>query len=134
MPLYTHTGNPYGNACEIAMHTEAGLPTVDFTADPHGGTEALWFCFRVTQTGIPERGMLRLRLNQCSNLLGWDAHEVVRPVWKVDTGDWERLGPGMLETLHDGRVRVSWLVDVPDSQADFAFCYPYGRHELEDLS
>lgn len=64
-------------------------------------------------------------------MLGGHTPESMRPVVRREGGDWERLPGGAPEELPDGRFDVGWLMDAPETHADIAFCYPYGRPEVE---
>jgi hypothetical protein len=66
-------------------------------------------------------------------MLGLGPVEFIRPVLRVERGEWERLEPGMDVALPDGRELGAWEVDIEASRADIALCYPYGRPELEAL-
>jgi hypothetical protein len=57
----------------------------------------------------------------------------LRPVFRYGEGDWTRLEGGSLEKLPDGRYQVVWIINAPEKSADIAFCYPYGRPEIDDL-
>jgi len=126
---------PYGNVCDVRV-TEAGKTTeVRFAADPHGGPESLWFCFRVEEEGkrLSPRSKVELTLSHSTNVLGGGRPLAFRPVLRAADGDWERLGPPAVEQLPDGRRLVSWVVDAPRRFFDVALCYPYGMAEVETL-
>ena len=135
MPLRVNTQVPHGNACDTCIRQEAGLETVEFAADPHGGPEALWFCLRLEQTDPTpgQKGKAKLVLKHFDNLLGASQPENYRPVARRENQDWERLPPGTPEQLPDGRTWISWLIDQPERFVDLAFCYPYGQAELDVL-
>jgi hypothetical protein len=113
-----------------------GIPEVRFAADPHGGPECLWFCFRIVreETNLPPNPMIRLVLQNVDNMLGGHPARSMRPVvcYDSDSG-WERLGEGSVRELSDGRHSVSWEVTAPGTTLDVAYCYPYGRPEMEAL-
>ncbi len=127
------TDIPFGNACDI--NSPDGIPVVSFSADPHGGPECLWFCFRLRRKGraqsVPDE--LILRLAHTDNMLGCSAPANIRPVARVKGDDWVRLHAGTPRLLPDGRRCVDWIVKPPKTYMDVAFCYPYGRQELETL-
>jgi hypothetical protein len=107
---------------------------VRFSPDPHGGPECLWFCFRVAKQGSDAAtgGRIRLLLQNPDNMLGGHEVQHMRPVVRYGEGnDWRRLGEGTVSELPDGRRCVSWWVDAPDVSLDLAYCYPYGRPEVE---
>ncbi len=135
MSVKVDTGIPYGNACDISVVEKGDVTEVSFAADPHGGPECLWFCFRLIRNSPATKsdGKIKLILKHFHNMLGWHEACNIRPVLKHAGGDWLRLGPGILEKLPDGRCRVVWIINAPEPSADMAFCYPYGRPEIEDL-
>lgn len=132
MPLRVDTAIPYGNAADIEI-IPGTPPTVAFTAATHGGPEALWFCFRV-ELGDDRPAQLKLLLKHPQTLLAGGDFTAMRPVYRAEGGDWVRSGPGTIETLPDGRIRVAWLVPAETPRLDFAFCYPYGLPEQEALA
>lgn len=138
MPLKLDVDVPFGNACDVSVAEAAGAAEVSFAADPHGGPECLWFCFRLVQTqrreGTPRK--VRLILKHAGNVLGGGNPERFRPVARAAKGDWERLGVPEVEELPDGRRLVVWTVDEPEEpedRLDVAFCYPYGREDVDAL-
>jgi hypothetical protein len=131
MTISLHTQIPFGNACDSAIDLSGELAEVSFAADPHGAPERLWFCFRLENAGVPRR--LRLALKHFESMLGADdSGASFRPVIRHPGRDWERLGPGRLERLPDGRKRLLWDLEL-GAQADVAACYPYGQDELDAL-
>jgi hypothetical protein len=103
-------------------------------ADPHGGLEALWFCFRVKREAASAPEVMILRLSNAHNALGGGGDpDGTAPVVRTAGGDWERLGPGVRVTEADGRYHTQWECKVPDEYLDVAFCYPYGPDEVEQL-
>jgi hypothetical protein len=126
---------PYGNVCDVGVSEAARTTEVSFAADPHGGPESLWFCFRVEESG--KRGgtssKVKLTLKHSTNVLGGGRPLAFRPVVRAADGDWERLGTPSVEQLPDGRRLVSWVVDAPRRFFDVALCYPYGTEEVEAL-
>ncbi len=107
-----------------------------FAADPHGGPETLWFCFRLRHEdkAAGPLGKVRLVLKHIENMLGARAPERIWPVARQADGDWFRLPPGQPDALPDGRCRATWTVDVTSSYVDIAACYPYGMPEVETLA
>jgi hypothetical protein len=148
MPLKIDTRVPYANVGNptVAVLGEGHLAEVRFTAHPHGGPEALWFCFRIVRTAssVPTPPRVRLVLEHPDNLLGGAGGEMaitIRPVFRVDTGgdgiaddvEWKRLPAPEVEYLPDGRRALAWIVDAPPHWMDVAACYPYGQPELGKL-
>jgi hypothetical protein len=132
--LQIDTTIPYGNACDTAVIEKDGLTEVEFASDPHGGPETLWFCFRIANQGLPAaQQRVNLVLKHVDNMLGGHRPQHMRPVIRYTGGDWQRLGAPLVVGLPDGRSRVVWTVDAPRSFVDAAYCYPYGRLEVERL-
>jgi hypothetical protein len=134
--LHVDTNVPYGNACDTSIVKVDGITEIRFAPDPHGGPECLWFCFRLARdgSGSGTGDKVRLVLHNPDNMLGGQQPQHMRPVVRYGDGDdWQRLAEGSVEELPDGRRRVAWAVDVPAVSLDVAYCYPYGRPEVEAL-
>jgi hypothetical protein len=108
---------------------------VRFTPDPHGGPECLWFCFRVCRphAGRGALGGLRLVLECPETMLGGGKPADFRPVFRPAGADWERTGAPELIELPDGRRQAAWTLDVTKASLDFAFSFPYGRDDVQQL-
>lgn len=135
MGLVVDTKIPYGNACDVCATQDANGWTVSFAADPHGGPESLWFCFRLRwedQNSTPI-GKVKLVLRHLENMLGGSAAEKIWPVVRQAGGDWQRLAPGAPEPIWDGRCLATWTVEVAGPYMDVAACYPYGMPDVEAL-
>lgn len=133
MAFKVDTDIPYGNACEVSVTESEGMTEVGFAPDPHGGPECLWFCFRLTRLGSAASQKVRLALKHSLNMLGGGESLNMRPVVRRARADWERLGAPAVERLPDGRNLVSWIIDAPETSTDVAYCYPYGKQEMEAL-
>jgi len=133
------TGIPHGNAVVLSSGRRGGMDELVFMPDPHGGTEVLWFCFRLERFPRAPRGRrVRLVLANVHNLLGggwWEDEDprTIRPVVRRPGSDWERLGAGAVVREQDGRFHVAWETAGPAPWMDIAVCYPYGRPELDGL-
>ena len=132
MSFQVDTQIPHSNGCNISIREKNGTAVVSFSPHPHGGPEALWFCFRLKRTDRGS-GEAKLILENPTNLLGGSRPETFRPVIRYEEEEWQRLTPGEVKELPDGRLEVSWLVRAPEDYLDFALCYPYGKPELEKL-
>ena len=133
--VYEVDGNiPYGNVVNVSYDHETSVPQVNFSAHPHGGPEALWFCFRLLSAGEQNpANKINLVLHNCNNLLGWSLPQSIRPVIRYEGEPWQRISGGKPIELPDGRITASWQVDTPSTYLDFALCYPYGQLELEKM-
>ena len=129
MSIHVQTDFPGGNACAIETLVADDTDVVRFAAAPHGGTEALWFFFRVVDCS--ERPV-ELVLTNVDSLLGnpaqWDQ---VRPTFRQAGGPWERAAPAEIRHLDDGRCHAVWRVQPDYDSFEFAFCYPYALSDLE---
>ncbi len=126
------TGVPYGNACDTAIIEDQNYTEVSFRADPHGGLEALWFCFRLQYSQGQPNKPIRLVLKNPQNTLAGPSVERFRPVIHLGD-DWQRLPAGIPEDLPDDRRQVVWVVNSPSQIIDIAFCYPYGMPQIDEL-
>ena len=134
MALTVDTNCPYGNACDIAVSETENACEISFAADPHGGPECLWFCFRVEDDdATPDYPEIRLTLKHAETMLGARQPGNMRPVIRRSGGDWERLAAGQVNAVPDGRLTVSWMIDAPEPWTDVAYCYPYGPPEVKSL-
>lgn len=126
---------PFGNVCDVQVRSAGDQTIVEFAADPKGGPEALWFCFRLTRLQPGDRPIqLKLILKHLENMLGAGRHaEAVVPVCRADQGQWSRLSPGVAEVAPDGRVTAGWQVTLTGSTMDIALCYPYGQDDVTRL-
>ena len=66
-------------------------------------------------------------------MLGGGNPLTMRPVIRYAEADWERLSTPAVEKLPDGRNLVSWIINAPETSVDVAYCYPYGRPEVDTL-
>ncbi len=133
MNLEIDTNIQYGNACDISITEDQEIAEVSFAADPHGGPECLWFCFRLKKIASTDSQKVRLVLKNSFNMLGGGEPLNMRPVICYAGADWERLDVGTVNGLPDGRSLVSWIIDMPETSVDVAYCYPYGRPDVETL-
>lgn len=136
MDFRVETQIPFGNACDLELTSLRDTLMVAFAADPHGGPETLWFCFRLvalTTTAHTSVRSIRLVLKHACNMLGGQDPFTIRPVVRYDDGAWRRLDAGDLVPLPDGRTYITWEVDAPQRTLDVAFCYPYGMDDVRAL-
>ena len=112
------------------------MPEVHFAADPHGGPECLWFCLRVYETDPQEvaaDATVRVALKYVPNMLGASSPSSLLPVSRQEGQAWVRMKPGKTEELPDGQYMATWVIPHPTPAVDIAFCYPYGRDEIDQL-
>ena len=134
LPYAVATDIHHANVCDVEIRNTQPLPTVAFAADPCGGPEALWFCFRLLRRG-QTASHVELVLKHVENMLGLSlaAAPAMRLVVRYEGGAWQRTEVGAARMLHDGRGTIAWMIDAPPTYVDVAFCYPYGGDELIHL-
>lgn len=129
MSLHVQADFPGGNACAIDIRSSADRDAIYFAADPRGGTEALWFFLRVVECA--DRPVDLVLTNADSCLGGAHNWQRVQPVWRQAGSTWQRLGPGTIHALDDGRHQVAWRVEPNYDAFEVALCYPYALGDLE---
>lgn len=135
MSLKVHTRFPGGNARVMSVQNDAQFPEIRFAADPLGGPEALWFCFRAVETEPEKPHAEKLKITLCfpDTMLGVGSGGACRPVYQPQGQGWFRLASGAEHALPDGRTEVSWVIPHPEPLTEVALCYPYGRAEVDAL-
>jgi hypothetical protein len=133
MSIKIDTNIPYGNACDISIDEYEETAEIGFAPDPHGGPECLWFCFQLIRKGSEPIEKIKLVLKHSYNMLGGGNAAIMRPVIRYAEGDWLRLDKPIVKKLPDGRNLVSWTIDAPSDFVDVAYCYPYGREDVDAL-
>ena len=127
---------PNANARILAVRTEQETPEIEFSSDPSGDRDALWFRFVVKEMDggeEPPHDKLRLVLRFFNTLYGCDNPIHCRPVYQPRGKGWFRAGAGAEQRHDDGRSDVSWTIPYPAPSTEIAFCYPYGNEELDTL-
>lgn len=126
---------PFGNLCAYSLREEADHSVIEFAADPHGGPESMWFCFRLEGSNGDENKKIRLVFKFFQNVLGGTQENgQLSIVAKKKNGNWERLGAGRHEISEDGQLSLVWYLNFTSSHMDFALCYPYGPENLAALA
>ena len=135
MSLKVLTRIPYGNAAAVEIADGGDIPEVRFSADPHGGSNCLWFFFRLAESN-PDPGRqtkVRLVLKQFDNLSGASNTADFIPVCQPSGQAWTRLKRGDEQRTPDGRISLAWQIPHPSPWTDIAFCYPYGPADLDAM-
>lgn len=136
MHFHIHDRIPFGNICQPQVIQEDRQSQVHFTAHPHGGPEALWFCFRLEiVSAATARHEVQLVLHYPDTLLGGNKPASCWPVYRVNSGEWQRLGEGEESVSEDGLPIWHWnlVCQGNEKNIDFALCYPYGPDQISDL-
>lgn len=125
---------PHGNMAQAVVAGE-DLPAIHFSAHPHGGTEMLWWCFRLERTA-PAPATVRLVWDHVGNCLGLgpDSIRLLHPVVRHDGGAWARLPAGTRRDRADGRVAAVWETSAPQRWLEVAFCFPHGADDVVDFA
>lgn len=123
----------YGNLANPRLTEGTDTLEVGFMAHPHGGIETLWFCFRLERLKAGPFKKVRIVLENLDTVLGGGRPDRICPVIKAPGGEWERLPPGQVRLLEDGRRHAVWDLPAPASSVDVAACYPYGMPEVREL-
>jgi len=123
---------PGANVRVLALH-QAPNAEVVFTADPHGGAEALWFDFRIEdpEPPAPVPELLTLTLRFFGNQPGSGDPVHCRPVIREPGKSWNRLRAPVVTCLEDSQPLLHWTIPYPVARVELAFCHPYGRDELD---
>ncbi|HMO52765.1 MAG TPA: hypothetical protein PKA21_16785 [Kiritimatiellia bacterium] len=134
MSLSVSTRFPGGNAAGVSIQQRDGYPEIRFASDPCGGAEALWFYFRIEESNPdPERhSKIRLTWTLIDNVTGGDAPAVCVPVSSAPGHTWTRLKQGEESRNAEGLRELSWWLPHPAPSAEVAFCFPYGKPELDN--
>lgn len=135
MSLRIHSNYMSANVCGAQIRETSGMPEIVFAANPKGGTEALWFSFRIRETKPEDNqsGKMGITLRH-PDLWGNPAAALdVLPVYRPHGQGWHRCSGGTLSKEPDGRFALSWLLPHPAPETEVALCFPYGPLELKSL-
>ncbi len=124
-----------GNVAAVRVVESASAAEVEFAAHPCGGSESLWFFFRVVASapGEPHPNSLTLTAKFLRNMTGCASPASLRPVYRGEGQNWNRTKTGVVSTAADGLASVSWTIPYPEPSTEFALCYPYGMQEVKTL-
>lgn len=125
---------PYANGVLLSYESSEDTIEAAVTAEAKNAPELLWFCFRLEfKNRIPTRKKLRLVIKYFYNSLWGFPVEKVHPVTRTPGNEWTRMSAGKTLPLPDGRFDAVWETEITADTMDFAFCFPYGMPEIEDL-
>ena len=135
MTLKVRTHFPGGNAADIDIAGTEPIPEIRFASDPCGGTEALWFHFRLEETTPDPARHTKVRLtwNYFDTLPGAANTPGVIPVCQLPGQPWARLKQAEETRTPDGRRQLSWTIPHPAPSIEVACCFPYGPPEMDSL-
>ncbi|MFA6102154.1 MAG: M14 family zinc carboxypeptidase [Victivallaceae bacterium] len=125
---------PYGNGILVGIENKKNWLEVAVTPEALNAPESLWFCFRLKFKNRPKtQNRLRLVIKYFYNSLGGLPAEKINPVTRIAKGDWQRLAAGKTVPLPDGRADAVWETNIIADSMDFAFCFPYGVPEMDEV-
>lgn len=133
MSLKLHTRFTGGNAADVDIAEAGPIPEVHFASDPCGGTESLWFHFRLEES-VPDPSRhtkVKLIWNHFDSVLGASDSPCCVPVIQVPGQPWNRLRQGDETRTPDGRRQLSWTIPHPAPSIEVAFCFPYGPADVD---
>ncbi len=134
MSLQFHTRITHGNGRRILVDAEGDgeVARVEFSPEPRGGADALWFCFRLAETEAdkPHPPRLEIVMRYAETLQGGCDPVALRPVYRPEGQPWCRCSGSTAEYREDGQLLVSWRIPYPANETIVALCYPYGRDDL----
>ena len=124
-----------GNVAATAVIETETSAEVQFSANPSGGSEALWFFFRVDESApdTPHPETLKLTLLYVRNMTGCDSLASLHPTHRGEGQGWNRTRGGRAGVDVDGQACVSWTIPYPSPSVEFSLCYPYAMNEVKIL-
>lgn len=133
MSLKASTQFSGGNAADIEILTGGPIPEVRFASDPCGGTEVMWFHFRLDETAPDPTTQTKVKLTWTyfDNVLGASESPDCIPVYHVPGQTWMRVKQGEETRTPDGRRQLSWTIPHPAPSVTIAFCFPYGPSDID---
>ncbi|MDD5698638.1 MAG: M14 family zinc carboxypeptidase [Victivallaceae bacterium] len=128
---------PYGNGIFLGAESKEKYLEILVSSEARNAPESLWFCFNLQfKHRPPNRNKLRLVIKYFYNSLGVfsaDSAEKINLVARPSQGLWTRLPAGRTVMLTDGRFDAVWETEIVSDRMDFAFCFPYGMPEVDEL-
>jgi hypothetical protein len=120
-----------GNGQILRATRRRGRRHVQFMSEPRASPEPLWFHVSAEGAGGELVRFEWMNADGCLGLGGRRELAGVRPVVRVDRGDWARADSVTVRARPGGGHSLSFATPGPCGRADAAFCYPYGPADLE---
>lgn len=120
-----------GNGVVLDVRRTRGEWVVAFMSEPRNGTESLWFNLECTGAGGSRVRFLWLNAHLCLGTGSAEAMANVRPVMRMDGGDWQRVGHVEVQERRRGGHFVAFATPERCRRVQTAFCYPYGPDDLK---
>jgi len=120
-----------GNGVVLDVRRDGDAWLVEFMAEPRRSAESLWFHLECAGAGGRRIRFAWLNAHLCLGMGDAQAVRRVRPVVRLDGGEWQRVRRvEVLERPSGGHV-LRFATPGPCRRAAVAFCYPYPPETLE---
>lgn len=119
-----------GNGVVLKARRVGGDWVVEFMSEPRSGTESLWFNLECSGAGGSTVRFVWLNAHLCLGTGSAEAMENVRPVMRLDGGDWQRVKRVKVHERSGGGHFLAFTTPAPCRRVQVAFCYPYGPDDL----
>ena len=120
-----------GNGVVLAVRREPGQWVVEFMSEPRNSPERLWFNLECTGAGGSKVRFVWLNAHLCLGIGSAEAMGNVRPVVRLDKGDWQRVNEVQVHDRALGGHFLSFTTPTHCRRVQAAFCYPYGTDDLK---
>jgi hypothetical protein len=120
-----------GNGRVLDIRRTRGEWVVEFMSEPRNGTESLWFNLECTSAGGSKVRFVWLNAHLCLGTGSAEAMANVRPVMRLDGGDWQRVERVEVHERPLGGHFVTFTTPARCRRVQAAFCYPYGPDDLK---
>jgi hypothetical protein len=119
-----------GNGVVLEMKSGRRGWTVEFMAEPRSSPEPLWFHLECEGAGERAVRFVWRNADGCLGLHRRRDLRNVRPVIRLDEGNWQRVERVRVLKRPAGGHELSFRTPAPCERVAAAFCYPYGLREL----
>ena len=119
-----------GNGVVLDVRRQRGEWVVEFMSEPRNAPECLWFNLDCIGAAGSRIRFLWSNAHLCLGTGSAEAMANVRPVVRLDGGDWERVPEVEVKQRPLGGHLVAFATPSPCRRAQAAFCYPYSPEDL----
>jgi len=119
-----------GNGVVVGVRSQRGAWVVEFMSEPRNGPECLWFNLECTGAGDRKVRFVWLNVHLCLGTGSAEAMANLRPVLRLDNGDWQRVRGVEVHQRRLGGHYVTFSTPTRCRRVAAAFCYPYGPAEM----
>lgn len=120
-----------GNGSVLDVRRERGDWVVEFMSEPRNSPECLWFHLECAGARDSNIRFVWLNAHLCLGTGSPEAMANVRPVVRLDNGDWQRIDEVEVLARPLGGHLLTFMTPARCRRAAVAFCYPYGPAELQ---